>query len=713
MNLERALEVLKSPEPVGERAFDVLRSIASSDTTNPGGRLSQELVLRCLDRIDEFNGTSEILRNLAREHGLFPYLDQEALGLREQIAYEFHKPGRLGEEGIVFHSPQARVFERLTQGESVILSAPTSFGKSLIIDALVLNERFNNILVVVPTIALIDETRRRLAHLRSPYKIITHAAQEAEERNVYVMTQERVVEIVDEIELDFFVLDEFYKLAPSRSADDQRVSILNHVFYRLASRGIQFYLLGPSVRDIAPELTQRFECTFIYEPFETVVSELHAVESGDDEFASLVRLCSQLEEPTIVYCRSPARAADVAARLAEARQEEAIDNVPESAIEWISEHFHEDWHFTTALQARIGVHHGRIPRSLAQYVVRAFDNDEIDILVCTSTLIEGVNTKARNIVVFDNRVSNTRFDFFTFNNIRGRSGRMFQHFVGHVYLFHEPPEDELPFIDIPSVTLSDDASDALLIQLDLEDLDENSLLRTRPFRDQTLLSIETLRANSGLDPEIQLGIAETILAYSEIEARQAVGWSARPQYEQLQAVCQLIWANVNGSQLGSGSVRSSAQLAYRIHKLRRRPSVRSLIDDQLDFLRQRDAGASADAAVVNVLDFLRLWAGFHFPRLLTAVDRIQQEIMRRRGLPPGDLSPFAAEVESLFLGSHIIALEEFGLPVQVGTQLPFVEVEGATLDDYLEQVRRWNVTDLPLTEFPRELFLDLQASIGD
>jgi hypothetical protein len=290
---------------------------------------------------------------------------------------------------------------------------------------------------------------------------------------------------------------------------------------------------------------------------------------------------------------------------------------------------------------------------------------------------------------------------------------MFQHFVGHVYLFHEPPEDELPFIDIPSVTLSDDASDALLIQLDLEDLDENSLLRTRPFRDQTLLSIETLRANSGLDPEIQLGIAETILAYSEIEARQAVGWSARPQYEQLQAVCQLIWANVNGSQLGSGSVRSSAQLAYRIHKLRRRPSVRSLIDDQLDFLRQRDAGASADAAVVNVLDFLRLWAGFHFPRLLTAVDRIQQEIMRRRGLPPGDLSPFAAEVESLFLGSHIIALEEFGLPVQVGTQLPFVEVEGATLDDYLEQVRRWNVTDLPLTEFPRELFLDLQASIGD
>jgi replicative superfamily II helicase len=38
---------------------------------------------------------------------------------------------------IVFHRVQAEVYARLMEGENVVLSAPTSFGKSLIIDAVV------------------------------------------------------------------------------------------------------------------------------------------------------------------------------------------------------------------------------------------------------------------------------------------------------------------------------------------------------------------------------------------------------------------------------------------------------------------------------------------------------------------------------------------------------------------------------------------------
>ena len=43
-----------------------------------------------------------------------------------------------------FHIRQAEVFHRIMNGENIILSAPTSFGKSLIIEALVASNDFDN-----------------------------------------------------------------------------------------------------------------------------------------------------------------------------------------------------------------------------------------------------------------------------------------------------------------------------------------------------------------------------------------------------------------------------------------------------------------------------------------------------------------------------------------------------------------------------------------
>ncbi|MBM7331898.1 DEAD/DEAH box helicase [Agrobacterium sp. S2] len=100
-------------------------------------------------------------------------------------------------------------------GENVILSAPTSFGKSLVVDAILAAGRYRNAAVVVPTIALMDETRRRLAKLADRYKVITHGSQRRGERNLYVMTQERLLELGDIPDLDFFVIDELLQARPS------------------------------------------------------------------------------------------------------------------------------------------------------------------------------------------------------------------------------------------------------------------------------------------------------------------------------------------------------------------------------------------------------------------------------------------------------------------------------------------------------------------
>ena len=695
-------EHLSSPEAIPEKSFAILRELCvlvGSKSEDPD---IQELVLRALEHRDRFGSKGSILDGLAREIGLFPYLSPDNLGVQDQVAYEFHRPLEL-EEDVVFHRPQARVYRELLDGRSVILSAPTSFGKSLIIDAIIASHRYHNLLIVVPTLALIDETRRRLSRFKDFYKIITHVFQRPAAANIYVLTQERVLELPEIPNIDFFVIDEFYKLSPLRSGeDDERALLLNQVLYKLTKTGKPFYMLGPGVAGISGEFRSRIESVYVHEPYQTVVSELHAIDPGRDEFQTLTALCRSLSDPTIIFTRSPDRAAKAAMALSESGLGTGI---LENAAEWIASHYHEDWHFTKAVRHGIGVHHGRIPRALGQFMVRAFNSDQIRYLVCTSTLIEGVNTKAKNVIIFDNEINKSTVDLFTFNNIRGRAGRMFKHFVGHVYLFHDPPQGALPLVDVPIFSQKDETPESLLLQIEDQDLTDTSRYRLRAIKEQEDLGIDTIRRNIGIDPFAQIELARE-LAESRNENLPYLSWRSQPTYDQLQKVCDLLWRHFDGWRLARGSVFSSKQLTLLLWKLKDRPSTRELIISQMQF-RTED---SADAAVQRTLDFLRLWAEFHFPRLLRALDAIQREVFQRFNMQAGDYSSFATRVESLFLDPALVALDEYGIPLPLARKLEEVISPDGDLDEVLSRLRYMRIPQ-NLSPFERELVEDAQKFV--
>ena len=190
---------------------------------------------------------------------MFPYLNPHELGTADQIAWEFNRPANMPEQ-IVFHEPQTRVYRALLRGHNVVLSAPTSFGKSLVTDAVIASGKFRNVLIVVPTIALMDETRRRLSQrFRGQFKIITHTSQSLADRNVFVLTQERVLERELFQLVELVVIDEFYKLSPRKKAgkeEDTRCARLNEVLYRAVKAQKQFYLLGPNILGINDQASQ-------------------------------------------------------------------------------------------------------------------------------------------------------------------------------------------------------------------------------------------------------------------------------------------------------------------------------------------------------------------------------------------------------------------------------------------------------------------------
>lgn len=436
LEVQQIRESLSRRSDISRSGFNILQNICRLVDEVDYKQDYQELILRALEHRTDFGSASSLLDALVRKVGLFPYLNPRELGTADEIALELHRPANMRDD-VVFHEPQARVYRALLEGRSVVLSAPTSFGKSLITDAVIASNKFKNVLIVVPTIALIDETRRRLsARFGRRFKIITHASQELSNKNIFVLTQERVLErdVIDSVE--FVVIDEFYKLSPGRDADD-RCARLNDVFYRVLKFRKQFYLLGPNIQGIPQGVRRELRCQEFYEDYKTVVSEIHDVNPGAEPLETLTGLCARLKDPTIIFCSSPQSAAKVAKALLPIMP--PANHLAIGAADWVAQNYHPDWHFVLGLRRGIGIHHGRIPRALAHYVVTAFNSDVLQFLICTSTLIEGVNTKAKNVIIFDDKINKKNIDFFTFNNIKGRSGRMGRHFIGHVYLFYPPP----------------------------------------------------------------------------------------------------------------------------------------------------------------------------------------------------------------------------------------------------------------------------------
>jgi DEAD/DEAH box helicase len=708
LNAAAIRDLVSGPqEAFVDSAFAVLSGIAAL-SSHGAQTEARDLLLRVLDRRDELGVDGPLLDALIREHGLFPYLDHpEALGTADRLAYEVHRP--LGIDHLVFHAKQAEAYRLLAEGRNVVLSAPTSFGKSLIIDGVIATGRYRTVVLIVPTVALIDETRRRLTRrFRGQYKIVTHPSQQPGERTVYVLTQERFLDIPIErfAGLGFFAVDEFYKL--DALARDERSGLLNQAFHRLAGTGAQFYLLGPDVDELARSVGERLQFTFIRTDYGTVTHDTEFHPAGRHELKELVTArCAALDGPTILYTRSPARAREVARWLLDAGLGGG-DRILDDAARWISASYHPQWLVARALRNGIGIHHGRMPRALAHHMVRLFNEGRLPWLVVTSTLVEGVNTIAKNMVIVDDQVGTRKLDFFTYSNICGRTGRMSRHFVGKVIVFGDAPRPESRTVDVPAFSQDRAAPLSLLVQLPWNELTAASRQRLQAIYQQQAISIGTIRAASGTDPEAIVEVARTLQEDPQGWAAR-LDWTGWPRTEQLQAACELIYHLSGGRP--RGGVASGTQLAVRIGRLRQhKGDIRSLADEEMRF-----SGTDANEAVENVLDFIREWPSHHFPRLLMTLQSITEDVLTyRNGLAAGNYELFASFVERLFRPPMLTTLEEYGLPGPLSLKLGrFISLDATAgqVDTVLEQLRKMPRVVAGLSRFEEEMLRDTTDSL--
>ena len=651
-------------------AFETLRKISEFTRSHSQGHEGRERLIRFLDSFsrDPVEELQPIVDSLCARFGLYPYMSQSVsnLGSWEAFAKELHSPPGLGKPITSFHSEQQRVYEKLKDGKSIILSAPTSFGKSAVIDALIASRKWDNIVLVVPTIALIDETRRRLAHFCDSYRIITTPNEVLCGKNIIVMTQERFMEMEVLPKIDFFMIDEFYKLGSGQKSDSRR-TLLNLTWDRLYRTGAQYYLTGPNIDCLSSRLPSGIRASFMRSKFRPVAIDLidRSDVLEDSQLEDLTQMVNcELDGSTLVFTQSPKSALTVSKHLASERAEWKRGFGPLVA-DWISSNYDSKWDMVRCIRFGVGMHTGPLPRSIQRIMTRLFNEEGLPILVCTSTLIEGVNTSAKNVVIYGKKIDGQPLDYFTFSNVKGRAGRMFRHYVGRVVTYIRPPETVTTTVDIPLETQSDLAGPADLIQIERDRLEEVSFNKIKDIYEQGHLSISTIQKNRGYDPSLQIQAAQKMSRLSREEA-DLLSWVGNPRIGKAKATLKFAFENLlEGKQRrGYKFDQLWGRLQNAKHNCR---SFSDEVDQQMEYARSNQ---ERNDVIQEVFRFHRNWMGFRIPSMLRALQRIQSEVIAgRNGMVHANYEFLVREIEMGYLENGLVQLEDYGLPVPLGIKL--------------------------------------------
>lgn len=706
MNYKKAKQIIDQNQMTFEQVFSIFTWLNQAEQVE--GSQARDIVLRLLDKKESLPPPLiPILQGYIEKFGYFPYLtEDDEISLKMLLHREFYRSENIRE--IVMHQKQAEVFDRIENNQSVILSAPTSFGKSLLIQEIVASKKYNNIVIILPTLALIDETRHKLQRFADHYKLIFTSKQTLADKNILILTPERLIEIEELPKIDFFIIDEFYKLSGDRNEDD-RLNVLNHAFYKLIKCTKSFYLLGPNISSIPAGFEDTYNAKFIPSDYATVSCDEHLIKrKKGQEFDQLLELLGELNEPTMIYCQSPAQAEKYTRQYIERMQSQLKQNNDHmDAINWISKNIHPDWSLSKAFSYGVAFHHGAMPRHLGRYIVEEFNSGKIRYLFCTSTLIEGINTTAKNVIVFDNKKGQRKITYFDYRNICGRAGRMTKHFVGRVFTFFNPPNDNDVHVDFPWYT-QDQASDEILIQVEEKDLKPKSKEKLKPYKEQDLLDIEIIKGNNNISVSGQLALAERIQKDLDYY-HEKLTWTNFPTYEQLKVCCQLIFEHLMYNK-SRDRITSGNQLTYMVFNYVR---LQSNAAEFIKFILKTDRDVNTpDQAVQKATNIIRSWFEFRFPKMLLALEQIQQSVFKLHDKSFGEYKYYASLIESGFCNPTLANLQEFGIPISLLRKIEssLGKIGDEDLDQIILRIKKLDVSKVRLDSFEKKILNDFIKS---
>lgn len=315
----------------------------------------------------------------------------------------------------------------LLEDNSLFISAPTSFGKTYIALEYISRhiDLLNTIVFIVPTVSLMNELRKKCyKYFGKIYKIITSEAELELNRQslkkLMIFVPERinaikVKEYLEDVFIDFSVYDEIYKLnsnfekKDSKNRDDSRLIIMNYAYKYLIENSKKMLLLGPFIKDVQFGKS-KLNITKYITNLNLVYNEVNVLEHDSIKV-------NNYNGKEFIYFKSP----DSISNFINAQDLSGLKDVEYDTdiIDWMCSHVNKDWYYIDYIKKGIGIHHGNTPLFLRKFIEDEYANGNIHTILCTSTLVEGINTPTDQLIIYD-----TPRTTFELNNLIGRVGRL-------------------------------------------------------------------------------------------------------------------------------------------------------------------------------------------------------------------------------------------------------------------------------------------------
>ena len=362
------------------------------------------------------------------------------------------------------------------------LSASTSFGKTHLVYEVIKKMQYKNIVLIFPSIALLSENLSKIKERKITFPInykihtLSDIDNDYGDNNIFIFTPERFLSFLDknhsEPILDFIFVDEVYKIDNNYIIDNEAKENERDVAYRMAIfygmtkySNVDLLLAGPYI-EIFNEHFQNYNPSFdlflndfkitklLKNEYEIVKVSKNEIEKAnghtnidgiDFDFTGKKTKKSKIQEiidrlliineNVIIYCNTQANAEKVAFDY----ERTAIDTkYYDQFLEHLKNTYNNDWVVIKSLKKGIGVHHGVVPKYIQKEIVNLFNDPHsgIKILTSTTTITEGVNTTAKNMIVYKSEKGVGKYGkpllSFDAKNIAGRAGRFMEHYKGRV-----------------------------------------------------------------------------------------------------------------------------------------------------------------------------------------------------------------------------------------------------------------------------------------
>jgi superfamily II DNA/RNA helicase len=391
---------------------------------------------------------------------------------------------------------QHELFSALEETPTISASAPTSAGKSFVLSLDIIRrlkrQEFCSVVYIVPTRALIRQVMLAIikqlnaAGLQSvPVRCVPVPIdrKKAVQGIVYVLTQERLMSLLHSEEgtpwIDALIIDEAQGVKDGargvllHSAIDAVLKLFpkaNVLFASPMTKNPEYLLnlfernsLGRVLLEEHSPVSQnlilvnavrakrvKFQllaCNGILDLGERLLDFNFNSSGVYERRAKFARAITKEDDCTIIYANRASDTERFAAAVIEGIEDPPeVDEEIQEFIDFLKEHIHEQYGLIRMLRHRVAFHYGFMPSNVRSRIEDLFAADKLKFMCCTSTLLQGVNLPARNLVIENPyRGGGNPMDRGDFLNLAGRAGRLLKEFHGTVWCLRSEKWEQQSF----------------------------------------------------------------------------------------------------------------------------------------------------------------------------------------------------------------------------------------------------------------------------